>query len=99
MAYCPEAPATPRSSGGAQALPTHVGLSYTMLTMTGPHSNRTFFVLLVALVTLAPATRLHAQATPAPVEPAQPGQKFSFGLWGDVPYDRSGDGPKIEPLI
>lgn len=28
-----------------------------------------------------------------------PGEKFSFGLWGDMPYAKAGDAPKIAPLI
>ena len=27
------------------------------------------------------------------------GQTFSFGLWGDMPYQRAGDGPKIPALL
>jgi hypothetical protein len=28
-----------------------------------------------------------------------PGQSFSFGLWGDVPYIRSGDAPRMAALL
>src|SRR5437763_12217664 len=27
------------------------------------------------------------------------GQKFTFGLWGDMPYAKAGDDPKIPALI
>jgi hypothetical protein len=38
---------------------------------------------------------LAAVGTPAGAEP----QAFSFGLWGDMPYARANDLPKIAPLI
>jgi hypothetical protein len=28
-----------------------------------------------------------------------PGHRYSFGLWGDMPYARAGDGPRIPALI
>ena len=31
--------------------------------------------------------------------PASASPTFSFGLWGDLPYARSNDAPKMQPLI
>jgi hypothetical protein len=31
--------------------------------------------------------------------PASAGEQFAFALWGDMPYAKAGDGPKIQALI
>ena len=31
--------------------------------------------------------------------PASAAEQFAFGLWGDMPYAKAGDGPKIQALI
>jgi hypothetical protein len=45
------------------------------------------------------ASGLDAGAREAQAAQALQAQKFSFGLWGDMPYANAGDNPKIAPLI
>ena len=50
-----------------------------------------------ATIGMVSAALLHLSAIS--VTPARANVTFSFGLWGDLPYARSGDEPKIRPLI
>jgi hypothetical protein len=36
---------------------------------------------------------------PTSVDRLGPGSTFSFGLWGDMPYAKAGDGPKMTALV
>jgi len=54
--------------------------------------------LLLSILGLPVPFTATAQQAPV-VAVAPPGQTFSFGLWGDVPYVRNGDAPKMSALI
>ena len=43
------------------------------------------------------ALSLVSCATPAPTSSA--GQGYSFGLWGDMPYKKAGDDPKLLAVL
>ena len=52
--------------------------------------------VITALTVAAPATAL----ADAPIaRPAPAGSAFSFGLWGDMPYAKGGDYPKMTRLV
>ena len=52
------------------------------------------------LVALAAMTGAVAASAPGRGRPGQDrDRRFVFGLWGDMPYARAGDGPKIPALI
>ncbi|NBT95056.1 MAG: hypothetical protein EBT47_08670, partial [Chloroflexi bacterium] len=52
--------------------------------------------VITALTVAAPATAL----ADAPIaRPAPVGSAFSFGLWGDMPYAKGGDYPKMTRLV
>ena len=57
-------------------------------------------LLLIPLGIATAGGEVPQQAATAPVvRPAPAGQTFSFALWGDMPYLRSGDGPKMAALV
>src|SRR5262245_58815814 len=51
-------------------------------------AGKVFGVIVVLSITVIFSTRALAQSQP-----------FSFGLWGDMPYAKAGDGPKMPALI
>jgi hypothetical protein len=53
-------------------------------------------VMAAVPVVLAAMTGAVAAWGPDPAPPARP---FTFGLWGDLPYAKAGDGPKMAALI
>jgi hypothetical protein len=65
-----------------------------------PRNHSPALVMTAVLVALAAMTGILAasgsKARPPVGNPAHP---FVFGLWGDVPYARSGDDPKMPALI
>ncbi len=40
-----------------------------------------------------------ALTTPGLTAPAMAAEQFAFGLWGDMPYAKAGDGPKMQALL
>jgi hypothetical protein len=57
-------------------------------------------VMGTVLFALAALTGAVAAWEPAPSPPGRiPAPRFTFGLWGDLPYARHGDGPKMPALV
>lgn len=52
-----------------------------------------------AALALIAATALAGCAAPKTAPTAGNAGTFTFGLWGDMPYQRNGDGPKMAPLL
>src|SRR5262245_3410751 len=55
--------------------------------------------LLLAAVSPAGAGGPSPQPAQGTVRVAAPGQAFSFALWGDLPYVRNGDAPRMTALV
>ena len=56
-------------------------------------------VMAAVLLGLAVMTGVVKAWEPEPNPGAGPAERFTFGLWGDMPYAKNGDGPKIPALI
>ena len=73
--------------------------------MTNPHRafaamRRAGIAVALASSLIVPAVAPIATAdTLTVVRPAAPGQKFSFGLWGDMPYAKANDAKKMPALV
>ena len=73
--------------------------------MTDPHRlframRRAGAAIALGVALIAPAVAPIATADTANVvRPAAPGQKFSFGLWGDMPYAKANDAKKMPALV